>query len=172
MRWTAVGRNKFENRSAFIAKSVKKYKETITDSIVFSVWFFQSQIMESRPVCRMICRNCYCYSITKQSICYFLLALNHWFRTFFSFSFFLVIAVILSIGTVMAMASASVVKSDQAISVAKHVDCERQCPYYYFPICATNGNPAENRMFVNICEMHAWNCDVEKSKQMQTGHAL
>ncbi|XP_031630580.1 uncharacterized protein LOC116345404 [Contarinia nasturtii] len=53
-------------------------------------------------------------------------------------------------------------KSDQAISVLKHVDCERQCPYYYFPICATNGKPNENRMFVNICEMHAWNCDVEK----------
>lgn len=63
-----------------------------------------------------------------------------------------------------ATAPAVVAKSDQAISVAKHVDCERQCPYYYFPICATNGNPAANRMFVNICEMHAWNCDVEKSK--------
>lgn len=58
----------------------------------------------------------------------------------------------------------STLKFDQAISTAKHVDCERQCPYYYFPICATNGNPSENRMFVNICEMHAWNCDVEKSK--------
>lgn len=85
-------------------------------------------------------------------------------------------AVISSIGTVAVMeaaaaaaatttASAVVAKPDQAISVPKHVDCERQCPYYYFPICATNGNPAENRMFVNICEMHAWNCDVEKSKR-------
>lgn len=63
-----------------------------------------------------------------------------------------------------------IVKSDQAISVAKHVDCERQCPYYYFPICATNGNPAENRMFVNTCEMHAWNCDVDKSKSVHITH--
>lgn len=91
----------------------------------------------------------------------------------------LVFAVILSIGTVMVVATTAsatiVVKSDQAISAAKHVDCERQCPYYYFPICATNGNPAENRMFVNICEMHALNCDVEKkekSKQMQSGRII
>lgn len=82
------------------------------------------------------------------------------------------LAVISSIGTVVVMAAAVatataspvVAKSNQAISVAKHVDCERQCPYYYFPICATNGISAENRMFVNICEMHAWNCDVEKSE--------
>lgn len=65
---------------------------------------------------------------------------------------------------VILCAGATILKSDQAISVAKHVDCERQCPYYYFPICATNGNPKENRMFVNICEMHAWNCDTTKSK--------
>lgn len=68
------------------------------------------------------------------------------------------LAVILFIGITVP------VISDQAISMAKHVDCERQCPYYYFPVCATNGNPAENRMFVNICEMHAWNCDVKQSK--------
>lgn len=81
------------------------------------------------------------------------------------------IAAILSTRASTAAATASVVttaESDQAISVAKHVDCERQCPYYYFPICATNGNPDENRMFVNICEMHAWNCDVEKSKWRET----
>lgn len=41
-------------------------------------------------------------------------------------------------------------------------ECERQCPYYYYPICATNGN--ETRMFVNACEMFAYNCDVEKSE--------
>lgn len=46
----------------------------------------------------------------------------------------------------------------------KYVDCERQCPYYYYPICATNGIDAENRMFVNVCEMQAWNCDVKRSK--------
>lgn len=88
------------------------------------------------------------------------------------------LTVSLSIGIAAALAAtiqitttpAIAVKSDQAIRVSKHVDCERQCPYYYFPICATNGNPAENRMFVNICEMHAWNCDVEKSKQMQKTH--
>lgn len=44
-------------------------------------------------------------------------------------------------------------------------DCERQCPYYYYPICATNGN--EMRMFVNACEMFAHNCDVEKSEYTQ-----
>lgn len=43
-----------------------------------------------------------------------------------------------------------------------HNECERQCPYYYYPICATNGN--ETRMFVNACEMFAHNCDVEKSE--------
>lgn len=46
---------------------------------------------------------------------------------------------------------------------ARHVDCERQCPFIYYPICATNGNETENRMFVNHCEMTAWNCDAEKS---------
>lgn len=55
--------------------------------------------------------------------------------------------------------------TDRPISVLRHVDCERQCPYYYFPICATNGNPKENRMFVNFCEMQAWNCDAKKSEQ-------
>lgn len=68
---------------------------------------------------------------------------------------------------VAATASTSAAAAAAAVVVPKHVDCERQCPYYYFPICATNGNQAENRMFVNICEMHAWNCDVDKSKQMQ-----
>lgn len=54
--------------------------------------------------------------------------------------------------------------SIQSIIISKHVDCERQCPYYYFPICATNGDDSMNRIFVNICEMRAWNCDVNKSK--------
>lgn len=54
--------------------------------------------------------------------------------------------------------------SSRSIIISKHVDCERQCPYYYFPICATNGDDSKNRMFVNICEMHAWNCDTKKSK--------
>lgn len=54
--------------------------------------------------------------------------------------------------------------TNQSISWAKYVECERQCPYYYYPICATNGNETENRMFMNYCEMMAWNCDVKKSK--------
>lgn len=117
------------------------------------------------PAFGMICRI--------YSLCHLLiLKFDFLFLSFFSrfSSLFIrskVIAAILSARASTATASASMVataKSDQAISLAKHVDCERQCPYYYFPICATNGNPDENRMFVNICEMHAWNCDVEKSK--------
>lgn len=82
------------------------------------------------------------------------------FSLFFSpLSSIEVIAVILAcVGVLTAK------ESDQAISAPKHVDCERQCPYYYYPICATNGNPDENRMFVNFCEMQAWNCDAKKSK--------
>lgn len=54
----------------------------------------------------------------------------------------------------------------------KHVDCERQCPYIYYPICATNGNETENRMFVSHCEMNAFNCDAEKSERAQLLHRL
>lgn len=42
------------------------------------------------------------------------------------------------------------------------IPCERQCPYYYYPICASNG--IENRMFVNPCEMFAFNCDTKQSE--------
>lgn len=48
----------------------------------------------------------------------------------------------------------------------KHVDCERQCPYIYYPICGSNGNETENRMFVNHCELNAFNCDATKSEQI------
>lgn len=67
--------------------------------------------------------------------------------------------------TIIGIADMTIVtpSSNRFIIISKHVDCERQCPYYYFPICGTNGDDSKNRMFVNTCKMHAWNCDVEKS---------
>lgn len=44
-------------------------------------------------------------------------------------------------------------------SVSK--ECERQCPYIYRPVCTYNG--VHYRMFVNACEMNAFNCDESKS---------
>lgn len=122
-----------------------------------------SEIMIQRTVFGMICRISTVFFIVHY--------LNVWLKhIFLCFLFvylllflisFLVVIVILSIG------AATATRTEQEISVLKHVDCERQCPYYYFPICATNGNEDENRMFVNICEMHAWNCDVKKSKYLE-----
>lgn len=95
-------------------------------------------------------------------VCFFLLFLLSSLSIILRFQ---VVAVILACVGVL-----TATKSDQAISAPKHVDCERQCPYYYYPICATNGNPDENRMFVNYCEMQAWNCDAKKSKHRPKRH--
>lgn len=64
---------------------------------------------------------------------------------------------------IMALRHSSYAVSSEIYEQKLVMECERQCPYYYFPICATNGS--ESKMFVNICEMFAYNCDVEKSKQ-------